>query len=281
MPDHGAEQGVMDAVAESLSAVETVRIGGVGLIVRDLASCEAFYREAIGLEVVARADDKVLLGAGGVGFLELIHRPGALPDDPRSAGLFHTAFLLPARADLADWLAHAGKQRVRLDGASDHAVSEAIYLSDPEGNGVEVYADRPRAAWRWEGSQVVMTTERLDADALMANRSAPGWLGAPEGTRIGHAHLRVGDVARAVDFWTGEIGLDVVRDLGSAAFLSSGRYHHHVAVNIWQSAGADARDPARAGLAFVQLAVASDGPAVVDPWGTTIRRARGPLIINT
>ncbi len=122
---------------------------------------EAFYRDVLGLGVLARTGERIHLGVGGVGFLDLIHRPDALPDDPATAGLFHTAFLLPSRADLGRWLGHSGGRGQSLDGAADHLVSEAVYLSDPEGNGVEVYADRPRsggvgpavpraAGWRWQ-----------------------------------------------------------------------------------------------------------------------------------
>jgi catechol 2,3-dioxygenase len=256
------------------ATIDPIRIGAVSLAVRDLDRAAAFYRDVIGLRELSRAPDSVSLGSGDTAFLTLVHRPDALPDDPATAGLFHTAFLLPSRGDLADWLAHVSAHRVPLDGASDHGVSEAIYLSDPEGNGVEVYADRPRATWRWEAGQVAMTTDRLDLAALIADRSAAGWRGAPGGARIGHVHLRVGDVARAVRFWTEDIGLDLVRARHGAAFLSSGGYHHHIAANIWQSAGAGARDPRRAGLLAVTLeTVAPARDAITDPWGTEIRFA--------
>ncbi|MBV9758389.1 MAG: VOC family protein [Alphaproteobacteria bacterium] len=269
----------MGDVAEHQAAaiVDPVRIGAVALAVQDLARVEAFYRGVIGLERVLNDADGVLLGAGGIGFLHLHHRPDAAPDDPSAAGLYHTAFLLPSRADLGSWLAHAGRLRTPLEGAADHLVSEALYLSDPEGNGVEVYADRPRAAWRWTDGQVAMATLPLDFEAVLAAAS-PAWSGAPPGTRIGHVHLRVGDVAAAVEFWTGRIGLDLVAALPGAAFLSSGGYHHHIAVNTWRSRGAAARDRRRAGLASVTLAVAQGtraaaAPAMADPWGTAVRVA--------
>jgi catechol 2,3-dioxygenase len=256
---------------------EWLRVGGVALAVRDLARVEAFYRDVLGLAVIARTDDGVSLGAGGIPFLDLVHRPDALPDDPASAGLFHTAFLLPTRADLGRWLAHAGSRGQRLDGAADHLVSEAVYLSDPEGNGVEVYADRPRAEWRWtegaEGRRVEMANRPLDAEGLLRLASTP-WAGAPAGTRVGHVHLRVGDVAEAQRFYAGVLGLDVTRAWPEAVFLSTGGYHHHVAVNTWRSAGAGPRDGRRAGLAVVTMEVASDRArpeAMHDPWGTEIR----------
>ncbi len=272
---------------------EWLRIGGVALAVRDLGRVAAFYRDVIGLEVVTQDGNTVSLGAGGAAFLDLQHRPDALPDDPASAGLFHTAFLLPSRADLGRWLVHFGALGGQLDGAADHLVSEAVYLHDPEGNGIEVYADRPRAAWRWHGDgdgaerRVEMANQPLDAPGLRRAAETP-WTGAPTGARIGHVHLRVGDVGEAIRFYGGALGLDLTAALGKAAFLSSGGYHHHIAANTWHSAGAGRRDPARAGLLSVTLDVA-DGPALADiarragtadhgladPWGTmlTLRAA--------
>jgi catechol 2,3-dioxygenase len=269
---------------------EWLRVGGVALAVRDLMRVEAFYREVLGFGVTDRTAEIVRLGAGGVGFLDLLHRPTALPDDPATAGLFHTAFLLPSRADLGRWLAHAGRLRQALDGAADHLVSEALYLSDPEGNGVEVYADRPRARWRWrdgpDGRRVEMATQPLDIEGLLAEADG-AWAGAPEGTRVGHVHLRVGDVAEAVRFYGGRLGMDVIATRPGTAFLSTGGYHHHVAVNAWRSAGAGRRDEARAGLAWVAVEAADErglagvargsGTAEVaegglrDPWDTELR----------
>ena len=265
---------------------EWLRVGGVALAVRDLHRVAAFYRDVIGLEVVAEEGAAVRLGAGGTAFLDLLHRPDALPDDPAAAGLFHTAFLLPSRADLGRWLAHVRALGGRLDGAADHLVSEAAYLHDPEGNGVEVYADRPRAEWRWQGEgaerRVEMANRPLGMPGLLRAAGTP-WSGAPPGTRIGHVHLRVGDVGEAVRFYGGALGLDLTAAWDSAAFLSSGGYHHHIAANTWRSPGAGRRDPACAGLASVTLDVA-DGPAMAgiaqrlgtaghrfeDPWGTVL-----------
>lgn len=275
------------------AGAEWLRIGGVALAVRDLGRVAAFYRDVIGLEVVAQGGDAVRLGAGGAAFLDLLHRPDARPDDPATAGLFHTAFLLPSRADLGRWLAHFGALGGRLDGAADHLVSEAVYLHDPEGNGIEIYADRPRAAWRWRGEgaerRVEMANRPLDAPGLLRAAETP-WAGAPPGTRIGHVHLRVGDVGEAVRFYGGALGLDLTAGWDEAAFLSSGGYHHHVAANTWHSAGAGRRDPGRTGLASVTLDIA-DGPALAgiarragaadrsltDPWGTVLTlRAADP-----
>ena len=264
---------------------EWLRIGGVALAVRDLDRVAAFYRDVIGLQVVARGDGFIRMGVAGDAFLELLHRPMAKPDDPASAGLFHTAFLLPSRADLGRWLAHYGTLGQPLDGAADHLVSEAVYLHDPEGNGIEVYADRPRAQWGWhdgpDGRRVEMANRPLDTEGLLKLAATP-WSGAPDGTRIGHVHLRVGSVGEARRFYGDRLGMDLTAAWEAAAFLSSGGYHHHIAANVWRSAGAGPRDPARAGLASVTLEVA-DKQALAgiaeragesglnDPWGTVIQ----------
>jgi catechol 2,3-dioxygenase len=192
---------VMDAPNPSahpgLAGRAPMHVGGVGLRVRDLDRVLDFYRGVLGLAVLDRKPDRVSLGAGGVAFLDLEHVPDALPDDAREAGLYHTAFLMPTRKDLAQWLLQAAHDRTPIVGASDHEVSEAIYLDDPEGNGVEVYADRAPERWRWEGGLVVMATERLDIPGLLADADRAGRYVAPDGLRIGHVHLRVGDVDAA------------------------------------------------------------------------------------
>ena len=274
------EQAPGTAVADPqlLGGPERLRAGAVSLVVRDAACVEAFYRDVIGLQVISRGNSSVHLGAGGTAFLELLHRPDALPDDPAAAGLFHTALLLPSRMDLGRWLSHIGKLGQSLDGAADHLVSEAAYLSDPEGNGIEVYADRPREGWRWteapDGRRVGMANLPLDAETLMRTAATP-WAGAPEGTRIGHVHLRVGDVAEAKRFYGGALGMELTAAWPAAVFFATGGYHHHVAANTWRSLGAGRRDPRRAGLASVTMDVSGGRPApgqiLQDPWGTTLR----------
>jgi catechol 2,3-dioxygenase len=289
---------VMDAPNPSAMPTAASRaplhIGAVGMMVRDLDRLTAYYRDALGLAVQERTPQGATLGVGGVPLLQLLHRPDALPDDPREAGLYHTAFLMPTRADLARWIVHAGKLRVPMTGASDHGVSEAIYLDDPEGNGVEVYSDRPREQWRRDGKSILQKTDPLDIDAIVReiDPATATYPGAPEGLRIGHVHLRVGDIARAEAFYSGALGLDITRRRAGASFLSSGGYHHHVAVNIWHSDGAGMRNGKRAGLVWLAMEI-SDQPtldgvkqrlaaaglaihwipggfAATDPWGTTI-----------
>jgi catechol 2,3-dioxygenase len=285
-----------------------MRIGAVGLAVRDLDRLVAYYRDLLRLTVLGRTADTARLGVDGVTLLALTQAKDALADDTHEAGLYHTAFLMPTRADLARWIVHAANARVPITGASDHDVSEAIYLDDPEGNGVEVYADRPRERWKIDGATIFQKTEYLDIDDIVA-AVAPadaGYPSAPAGLRVGHIHLRVGDIARAESFYVDALGFAVTRRRGGATFVSTGGYHHHIAVNTWHSAGAGVRAGRRAGLDWFAVEVESaaelekvrarlaaagvafderaDGFAVSDPWGTTMHiaaagwaRARSPV----
>ena len=166
---------------------------------------------------------------------------------------------MPTRKDLARWLVHAAKNKVPLSGFADHLVSESVYLDDPEGNGIEVYADRAPETWKWDGGSVAMATDQLDIDGLLAltDTHTTNYAKAPDDLRIGHMHLRVGDIEQADRFYGGAIGFDPTRKRSGAAFLSSGRYHHHLGINVWQSAGAGPRDDTATGLAWFSLEVAS------------------------
>src|SRR5258708_9997873 len=212
-----------------------LRIGAVGLKARDLSRLTDFYTNAIGLQVIDRDSTTARLGAGGVVFFELEAAPDAIPDDPRSAGLFHTAFLQPTRADLARWLVHVAKNRVPLSGASDHLVSEAIYLDDPEGNGIEVYRDRLPEEWTWSGDRIKMATDRLDLDNLAADAGNIAHAGAPGGLRIGHIHLRLGDLEPTQQFY-GTVGMMPTAGRGGAPVMASGRHHHHIRRHNWRNA---------------------------------------------
>jgi catechol 2,3-dioxygenase len=271
-----------------------LHIGAVGLTVRDLDKVARYYRNLLGLSELSRAGATVRLGTDGVTLVELTHRPDAKPDDPREAGLYHTAFLMPTRADLGRWVRRIAETRVPVSGASDHGVSEAIYLDDPEGNGIEVYADRPPESWTWRDGLVSMPTVALDVgDLVRAGERAPDYAEAPAGLRVGHIHLRVGDVETAEEFYRGPVGLALTRKRGGATFMSSARYHHHVAANVWHSDGAGPRHEDRAGLAWFEIeatdpavleatrarltaagapVTARDGGfETADPWGTRIR----------
>ncbi|WP_240540177.1 VOC family protein [Paracoccus sp. pheM1] len=252
-----------------------IQIGRVALIVNDLDRVGDFYRSVIGLERISGSGEELVLGAGDKPLLELRRDRAARPR-PQEAGLFHTAFLLPDRAALGRWLRFVAGRGIGLDGASDHLVSEALYLRDPEGNGIEVYADRPRSAWQHDGAEVRMDTLALDmADLLAADAGA--WTGAPEGSVVGHVHLQVGDVAAAEDFCMNRLGMERMAHRFGASFFATGGYHHHLAGNVWNSRGAGLRSPGSAGLAEVVLAADPDrlrglgAAALRDPWGTVFR----------
>jgi catechol 2,3-dioxygenase len=228
-------------------------IGPVCLTVADLDREREFYERAIGLRVLGDegdADGSTLrLGADGTVAIELIGDPDAPPRRRGTTGLFHLAILVPSRADLASALRRVVGAGGPLAGASDHLVSEALYLADPEGNGIEVYRDRPREEWRRVDGQIEMATLPLDLDSLLAEQREGESPHAPARTRIGHVHLHVADLAAAEEFYAGVLGLDVtVRGYPGALFLSAGGYHHHIGVNTWAGEGAPAPPPGSRGL---------------------------------
>ena len=276
-----------------------IRCGEAALRVRDLDAMVAFYRDAIGLRLIERTSSGATMGVDGVPLLHLLARPDAPYGRPSEAGLFHIAFLMPTRTDLARWLVHAAFTQVRLTGFADHSVSEAIYLDDPEGNGLEIYADRPKERWRWDGGVVTMGTHPLNVDAIVAltDTTRDTYAGAPDRLRIGHMHLRVGDITAGREFYERALGLDSTRgENPSSAFLSSGGYHHHVAMNVWNSAGAGRRSDETTGLDWFSLHVEDEGILAAqakrlnlapqtdtgngapietrDPWGTLVRHMK-------
>jgi catechol 2,3-dioxygenase len=272
-----------------------MRVGMVTLRVKNLDKVADYYRDVIGLTVMERSATAARLGTAGITLLVLEAHPDAAIGSRSAAGLYHTAFLMPTRKDLARWLVAAASHRVPLSGFADHLVSESVYLDDPEGNGIEVYADRDPSLWQWSDGTVTMATDQLDIDSLVSltDTRVSDYARAPDGLRIGHMHLRVGDLAKADGFYRNTLGFDPTRARNGAAFLSSGRYHHHLGLNVWQSAGAGRRDEAATGLAWfsleidkadlfaakeerlrqagVQVAVVVDGLEAADPWGTRVR----------
>lgn len=240
-------------------------IAHVALIVRDLDGMAGFYASALGLAPMGGDGTQRDLGAGGRVLLRLIADPAARPRDPAQVGLFHTAFLLPDRPALARWLRHAAETGLRLTGASDHGVSEALYLDDPEGNGIEIYRDRPATDWRRDGDRIEMFTARLDLNDL-ASAADGGWRGAPDGTTIGHVHLQTGDLVRAEAFLTGDLGLTRSFDAPGGRWYGWDGYHHHLAANVWNSQGAGPRSEGQTGLAHVALTGLA-GPDRRDPFG--------------
>ena len=274
-----------------------LRLGRVRLQVADLERSLAWYGDVLGLRVLERSAEGATLAAhgGDAPLVVLRERRGASPQPHRGRlGLYHFAILLPDRAALGRFVAHLARIGERA-GASDHLVSEALYLNDPDGLGIEVYADRPRTAWRSDGQrQLAMDTRPLDLDSLVQAAGGEPWTGMPAGTVIGHVHLHVGGIEPAAAFYHAALGLDkVVWSYPGALFLSAGGYHHHLGLNTWAGPGAspagenDARlldweivlpRPADAGAAVQSLHSAGHtvtridgGWLAADPWGTALR----------
>lgn len=269
-----------------------MQIGKVRLKVRDLNAVSAFYQSVLGLNVIQTDDRRVTLGTRATVLLELLGDPALARHDPRQAGLFHTAFLMPVRGDLARWLAHAMATNVPLQGASDHIVSEAIYLADPEGNGIEVYVDHPVADWCGADGEIRMATDPLDLPALLRAAGDTQWSGFPEDGSIGHVHLQVGDTKAADRFYRDVLGFSITATYPGASFYGSGGYHHQLAGNIWSSRRAGPRPDNVAGLEAIEIILHVtenlaqiagraekagvaitrhiNGITLHDPWGTAI-----------
>ena len=275
-------------------AAPTLRVG-------DLELMSSYYAGAFAFEPLEeRADARGrtvhrVLGRAGVPMVSLIHTPDLPAVDPRQAGLFHNAFLFPDAANLAATVYRAAQDpRSRFVGSSDHLVSEAFYFTDPEGNGVELYTDRPRDTWRHERGQIVMGSEWLDPNAYLQSHLAQDVLdaGSTLNGTVGHVHLQVGDIPTARAFYVDALGFEsTLSEFRGALFASAGGYHHHIAMNVWNSAGSGPR-AASLGLGDVAITVPSrddldalaarlrerrvpfvdDGRAIVvaDPWGTQV-----------
>ncbi|HEY0674345.1 MAG TPA: VOC family protein [Longimicrobiales bacterium] len=276
---------------------EETHIGAVVLQVSDLERSTAFYRDLLGFRELRSDAQRVQLGVGNVVLIEL--RSGAnAPLQARRLGLYHFAILLPDRAALGRVLEHLVRNGVH-PGASDHLVSEALYLSDPDGLGIEIYRDRPRSQWTATGRQLNMASEPLDFDAVLAEGAGAAWTGMPDGTTIGHVHLHVGDMDSARAFYHGALGFDVmVWSYPGALFLAAGGYHHHLGTNTW--AGPQATAPHAHEPQLLQWQLVLPGPQAVaeaadhiaaqnyavtpeeiggsiaqDPWGTAVHLVTG------
>lgn len=235
--------------ARGVEIAPETTVGAVHLAVADLARSIDYYTRQIGLTLQSQDPGRAVLGVGGRDLLFLIEEPGASPSGPFT-GLYHFALLLPERRDLARWLAHASRDRVELAGMSDHFVSEALYLTDPDGHGIEIYRDRPRGHWEGKVAER-MTSLPLDIPDILKELAEPfqePFLGLPSGTTMGHLHLKVAAIPETVEFYQATLGFGLMARFGDqAAFLAAGGYHHHLGANTWESAGAPppARDHAR------------------------------------
>lgn len=235
-------------------------VGEVNLKVQDLDRSIAFYKDVIGFKVFEKTERSAKFTADGKTVLLSIEQPAnVIPNQRRTSGLYHFALLLPHRADLARILKHFVQLKYPLQGASDHLVSEALYLADPDGNGIEIYTDRPHSFWKWNESEVVMSTEPLGAENLLAEAGDETWNGLPVGTVMGHIHLHVSELVKTEEFYTKGLGFDVVSRYGSQAlFISSGKYHHHIGLNTWNGIGAPGPMENSVGLESFTLVMADE-----------------------
>jgi catechol 2,3-dioxygenase len=251
-------------------------VGRVALTVHDLAGMRDFYERVVGLREIEAGTGSIALGVGDTPLVELIEDLAAPPRPPRTTGLFHLAILVPDRAELARSLQRLIETRWQLAGASDHLVSEALYLSDPEGNGIEIYRDRPSGEWQRDGDELRMATLPLDLNDLLAELAGGPVADTPVpgGTRMGHVHLNVADLDAGERFYAGLLGFDVTaRGYPGALFLAAGGYHHHIGLNTWRGEGIPAPPPGSLGLRSFELAL-PDREAfeeVVDPDGNIVR----------
>ena len=271
---------------------EQTHVGAVHLQISDLARSIEYYQGVLGMDLLERSAGRASLGVRGTTPLVYLVEKAGVASVPRRGrfGLYHFALLVPDRVALGRFAEHLLRLGVR-PGMADHAVSEALYLSDPDGLGIEVYADRPRASWTYRGDEVVMTTEPLDIGGLVTAGEGKDWDGAPDGTTMGHVHLHVGDLARAEAFYNRALGFDKTAwSYPGALFFSAGRYHHHLGTNIWSPGPSARADDAR--LLEWELLVperrqtndlaerlraggyvvddARDGVRTSDPWGTQV-----------
>jgi catechol 2,3-dioxygenase len=264
---------------------DSLRLGPVQLTVSDLDRSVPFYRDALGLRPRRRDDGVAALGTPGEDLVVLHEQPGARPAG-RHAGLYHFALLHPSREELARALQRLAATRTPIDGAADHGVSEAIYLPDPDGNGIELYADRPRAAWppAPAGEKVGMYTRALDLQGLLATVAGSEPVDhAPDGLRMGHVHLHVGGLDGARAFYVDLLGFEPMATLPSALFVAAGGYHHHVGVNTWRGEGVGPAPAGTVGLrewtilldggSLAGVRERLGGEVVADPWGIPVRIA--------
>jgi catechol 2,3-dioxygenase len=300
---HGEEWRTMSSQREAYGAYgiappgfrlpEETHAGTVRLQVSDLARSLVYYQQVIGLQVRTATPDAAILGSTGDDrpLVALHARPGVAPARRGAFGLYHFAILLPDRAALGRFAAHVGALGVRV-GMADHLVSEALYLWDPDGLGIEVYADRPRETWRHRDRELVMTTDPLGLDDVIAAAGGRPWEGMPAGTTIGHVHLRVGSLDEADAFYHRALGFDrMVWSYPGALFLAAGGYHHHLGTNTWAPGPRAGEDEARlldwelvlpddrsVAAAAESLRAAAyvtersgDAWTAADPWGTRLR----------
>jgi catechol 2,3-dioxygenase len=245
----------------SFSIHADTTVGQAVLTVADLQRSERFYCDVLGMRVLGRGDGTLTLTADdATPLLELTELSGARPKPARATGLYHFAVLVPSRLELARSLRRLAEMRYPLTGASDHLVSEALYLDDPDGNGIEIYRDRPRAEWPHLGGQLQMAVDPLDIDGILGELEGDDrpWNGLDPQTHMGHMHLHVAHMRQAEEFYCGVLGFDVMVRYGpSALFVSAGGYHHHLGLNTWAGVGAPPTPAGSAGLRWFAVRLPS------------------------
>ncbi|MDG5788336.1 VOC family protein [Evansella sp. AB-P1] len=229
-----------------------IYVGEVNINVMDLEKSVQFYQQFIGFSILEKTDSKAILTADGSKPLLTLNKPKDVQrKQTRTTGLYHFAILLPSRVDLSSFFNHVVRSGYEM-GASDHFVSEALYISDPDGNGIEVYRDRPSSEWSWSDGTVSMATEPLDGQSLLAE-SDEEWNGLPKDSMIGHIHLHVSELEKTEKFYTKGLGFDVVTRYPGALFISTGGYHHHIGLNVWNGIGAPVPEKNSVGLQLFTL----------------------------
>ncbi|WP_442597683.1 VOC family protein [Neobacillus sp. D3-1R] len=234
-------------------------VGQVNLKVQNLERSLSFYKEVIGFKVLEQSERFANLTADGKTTLLSIEQPdNVLPMQGKTTGLYHFALLLPKRSDLAKIVQHFMEVGMRF-GSSDHLVSEALYLSDPDGNGIEIYIDRDPSEWHWENGEVEMTVDPLNFPDLLSFGKQQSWKGLPSGTVMGHIHLHVAELKKTEEFYTKGLGFEVVNRFGAQAlFISDGKYHHHIGLNTWNGVGAPMPSPNSVGLESFTLMLSNE-----------------------
>jgi catechol 2,3-dioxygenase len=229
---------------------DATHLGSVTLSVANLDRAVNFYSQTLGIPIISQSDGSAALGTDGKPLVILRENAGATRPPRNSTGLYHAAILLPTRADLARLVAHLAQTKYPLSGYADHLVSEAFYLNDPDGNGIELYRDRPRSEWPMAGDLVHMDNAPINFDEFFADAEREGkpWTGMPSGTTLGHMHLKIGNDKEAEAFYTDVVGFSVMAYYPSAVFVSAGGYHHHLGLNMWESRGGSAKSADSVGL---------------------------------
>jgi catechol 2,3-dioxygenase len=267
---------------------DNLNMGNVTLNVADLNKVKDFYTKIIGMKVIEESDSNVILGTGSTPLVTLVKRSDLNFPAVGSTGLYHTAILLPSKEELVKLVKNilTNGQEFFI-GSSDHLVSEAFYLEDPEGNGVEVYRDRPREEWQWIDGKIAMGSKYIDPFIYSAGVNLSTWQGIPDGTKVGHVHLKVGDIAQAKEFYNGLLEFDITAEMPTALFLSAGGYHHHLGMNIWESQNGNRVNESLGLNRFVinssdksyvdrikpkltEVAEVENGIEFKDPWGNVI-----------